>query len=257
MGILINVVPLYQSELVPVSFRARSVGFTVAGFAGFSVIGTVVVWATEKINDHRQYLIPLATQAAAPVLLFLLSFLMLRESPRWLASKGRLDEARANFELLRGLDVTATNIEFGDILRDLEHHRQITSNVKPWDIFQRKHIERTLTSGALLPVSQISGQILVSQYSTVTLMQSGVADPFKITVIIFLAQFIGTIVGPVFVDRHGRRPVALTAFLVLFAIDVAAGIIACTGLDTNPKRLGIASLSIIFFFFNAASFQSL
>jgi hypothetical protein len=45
--------------------------------------------------------------------------------------------------------------------------------------------------------------------------------------------------------------------LLLFIIDIIAGAIACAGLDTSPQRLGLASLSIIFYFFNAVSFQSL
>jgi MFS family permease len=91
----------------------------------------------------------------------------------------------------------------------------------------------------------------------VILVQSNVANPFQVTVIISCLTFLGTIVGPTLVDKAGRRPVALVGFTILFVLNMAAGGLAAAGLTTSSQRLGLAAVFIIFAFFNAASFQSL
>ncbi|KAH8802764.1 MFS transporter [Xylogone sp. PMI_703] len=256
ISILTNIGPIYISELVPVRDRARAVGFTVAGSGAVSVIATVVVWGTEKINDTRQYKIPLAIQAAVPVLLLILS-LALTESPTWLLSKGRVEEAKANLASLRGGNMRLVEAEISSALISLHSHEATAKEMNPYEIFTRSNLERTISAGALLCLSQVGGQILVSTYSTVILVQSGVGDPFKITILIFLLQFLGTLIGPFCLDKVGRRPVALFGFAFLFVIDIAAGALACAGLKTTPDGLALASLCIIFSFINSVSFQSL
>ena len=256
ISLLTNITTIYQSDLVPASLRARAVGFTVAGFAASSLLATVVVWASEKLNDHRQYLIPLAIQVVVPVILFFLTFL-LYESPTWLISKGRIEEARANLTILRTGNMAMVDDEVLNAMTALKAEEEYRIARKPWDILKWENFERTFSSGALYCTSQVSGQILVSTYSTVTLIQSGVANPFTITVIIYLAQMVGTIVGPPLVDKIGRRPIALYGFVIMLLLDIALGGIACAGLKTDSQRLALASLCIIFFFVDAASFQSL
>ncbi len=104
-----------------------------------------------------------------------------------------------------------------------------------WDIFKTANLGRTLTAGALLCLNQVSG----------------------LTVIITCLQFLGTVIGPVLVDKVGRRPVELVGFSVLCMLDIVAGSLAAAGLTTDGQRLGLAAMFILFGFFNSASFQSL
>ncbi|KID91134.1 MFS transporter, SP family, general alpha glucoside:H+ symporter [Metarhizium guizhouense ARSEF 977] len=255
VSILTNVCPVYLSELIPANFRARAVGFTVAGSGVLSVVATVVVWATEKLRDQWQYKIPLLVQAVFPATLALLS-LLLTESPVWLLAKGRHDDARRSLLLLRGGNAALVEKELALAAAALKSHSEQV-NVNVWEILKPANLERTISASAPLCLSQVGGQILVLTYSTVILVQSGVADPFKITIIIFLLQFLGTLIGPFLLDKIGRRPVALTGFVVLFAIDVVCGALACAGLATQSQRIGLAALCIVFSFINATCFQSI
>lgn len=255
VSILTNVCPVYLSELIPANFRARAVGFTVAGSGVLSVVATVVVWATEKRRDQWQYKIPLLVQAVFPATLALLS-LLLTESPIWLLAKGRHDDARRNLLLLRGGNAALVEKELALAAAALKSHSEQV-NVNVWEILKPANLERTISASAPLCLSQVGGQILVLTYSTVILVQSGVADPFKITIIIFLLQFLGTLIGPFLLDKIGRRPVALAGFVVLFAIDVVCGALACAGLATQSQRIGLAALCIVFSFTNATCFQSM
>lgn len=192
-----------MAELVPAHVRGRAIGFCVAGIAAVGVLSTVVVWACEKIDDKRQYMVPLDVQAACPVVLGLLT-LIVPESPVWYAKLGREDAARKVLMSLRNNKAPIVEAELRMFQQALATEAEKTQNIHFWHIFKRENLERTLTAGALLSSAQVGGQILVGTYSTVILVQSGVGNPFQITVIITCLQFLGTVVGPPLVDRIGR-----------------------------------------------------
>lgn len=247
----------------PLSLRIRTRtrsrqgdGFCVAGVAAVGAIVTTIVWATERINNERQYKIPLAIQAALPVVLGLLTFIV-PESPIWDFQHSKFDSARRTLMTLRNNKSEIVGAELALYQTAIATEEERTKHIRFWDILNRTNIKRTLTASALLSASQVGGQILVYTYSTVILVQSGVGNPFQITVIISCLNFLGTIVGPVLVDKVGRRPVALIGFTILLVLNIAAGSLAATGLTTTPQQLGLAAVFIIFGFFNAVSFQSL
>ncbi|KIW18444.1 hypothetical protein PV08_02732 [Exophiala spinifera] len=256
VSVLTTTAPLYLSELVPPHVRARSVGFCIAGSSATGIIGTTVVWATARLTDSRQYKVPLAIQVALPAAFGLLT-LLADESPSWYIQHDQLEAARSTLMRLRNNKVDLVEAELTLIQAAMSASTARQAGVRFWDILKPEHLKRTLTAGALLPLSQVGGQILVLTYSTVLLVQSGVANPFEITIIISCLTFLGTIVGPVLVDSAGRRPVALIGFSILFILDMTAGGLGAAGLTTKSQRLGLAAVFIIFAFFNAVSFQSL
>lgn len=251
-----TVAPLYLTELVPAHVRGRAVGFCVAAIAAVGIIATTIVWATENINDHRQYQIPLAIQAAIPWGLAVAS-LFLPESPVWYMMHHRPDDAHRVLSSVRGDNLDLVNAELRILQRALEEDAARSEQVHFWSILDPQNLKRTVTAGALLSSGQVGGQILVGTYATVILVQSGVGNPFQITIIISCTNFLGTLIGPYLVDKVGRRPVALVGFAILLILNLAAGSLAAAGLTTKSRQLGLASVMIIFAFFNSASFQSL
>ena len=148
---------------------------------------------SEKLKDSRQYKILLAIQAAARVLLFILTFLV-TESPIWLLKKGRVEEARANLASICANNAMLVEAELSAALVSLHPEQETSSNVEEIEIMKPAHLKRTLTAGALVCVSQVGGQILILTYSTAILVQRGVAEPFEITILIFFLQFVGAII---------------------------------------------------------------
>ena len=211
---------------MPAHVRGRAIGFCVASISAIGVLATTVVWGTQKINNKNQYVIPLAVQAACPVLFGMLT-LLIPESPIWLAKLGKRDTARKILLTLRNNKAQVVEAELRSFEEALAVEAQTNTHTKFWDILHRDNLERTLTAGALLSAAQVGGQILVGTYSTVILVQSGVGNPFQITVIISCLQFLGTALGPLLVDKAGRRPVALVGFTILFLLELGCRSIGC------------------------------
>ncbi|EAU33441.1 conserved hypothetical protein [Aspergillus terreus NIH2624] len=255
MGIANGTAPLYLSEVVPASMRGRSVSTLNILNVTAGVLGTVVVYGTKTLGGRESYMIPLAVQCALPALLSLCTA-PLPESPQWLVGKGRVDAARRNLRKLRG----GTDEQVEDELRLLgvfeAEERQMKERVAFWEIFSRKHVRRTLTSGSFFSLNQISGVILSTTYGTVFLTEIGATDPFALTVIAACCTLAGTIVAPFVLDRVGRRPTALVGMSVILVVDAVAGGLAFRR-DDQRATTAIAALSFVLNFFWASSFFSL
>ncbi|KAL5360315.1 general substrate transporter [Aspergillus floccosus] len=255
MGIANGTAPLYLSEVVPASMRGRSVSTLNILNVTAGVLGTVVVYGTKKLGGRESYMIPLAVQCALPAVLTLCTA-PLPESPQWLVGKGRMGAARRNLRKLRG----GTDEQVEDELRLLgefeAEEREMKERASFWEIFSRKHVRRTLTSGSFFSLNQISGVILSTTYGTVFLTEIGASDPFALTVIAACCTLAGTIVAPFVLDRVGRRPTALVGMSAILVVDAVAGGLAFRSGDQRAT-MAIAALAFVLNFFWASSFFSL
>jgi sugar porter (SP) family MFS transporter len=122
VGACSMIVPIYISEISPPAVRGRLVGiyelgWQVGGLVGFVSLShhhspeTKVLTALQWINygiqqtlpsNHAQWLIPFAVQLI-PAGLLLIGAFWIKESPRWLLSKHRRDEALSNLSWIRKL----------------------------------------------------------------------------------------------------------------------------------------------------------
>lgn len=255
MGLSNATSPLYLSEVVPPAMRGRSVTSINILSLIAGVVGTTIVWRTERMGGYQSYMIPLIVQCVLPVILFILT-LPLPERPQWLVSKDRMEQPYSNLRKLRGFSDTEVTRELQVMKMCEDNERQLRTDVKFWEIFNSQNLKRTLSAGSFYSLNQVSGIILSTTYATVFLTEIGVGDAFTLTVISSCCTLAGTIAAPFVIDRAGRRPTAFAGMSVLFIINIVAGSLA---FDTGNKRatVAIAALSFIFNFFWASSFYSL
>ena len=277
-GAVLAIGPLYLADLVPARMRGRAVSSMNILTIASQVLSTVCVWGTEHVHgdtDPMSYRIPLAVQCGIPAVL-VLATLPLPESPVWLLSVGRTDQARNSLRRLRNSRPEMLELELAELQHAAAQAQLASSATRTSHLFRSAERERTLVSSLIFPLNQCSGIILSTTFSAVFLTQLGVAQPFLLNVASSLCQLAGALVAPWMLDRIGRRPMALYGIAVLALIDFAAGALAfylpptstsgslTSSSDSEAEasqrmRIAttIAALSFIFNFVWTASFYSI
>lgn len=125
------------------------------------------------------------------------------------------------------------------------------------EIFSRSNIRRTTVACAFRPFNQVDGRALVTTFATIILVQSGVANAFRVNVLINCLSLVGQLIGPHLIDKVGRRPVVLFGMLGLLVVNITIGSLGAVGLTSEARRQALAALFIIFQFVNVVTFGSM
>ena len=258
--------PAYISEVAPAHIRGRMttvqqimiitgltaafvVNYFLAASAGTS---TAPYWA--GIEAWRwMYLMQ-----AVPAAVFLVALLFIPESPRYLVSKGRIDEASRVLTKLFGADAAATKVAEIRASFSADHRPRLS------DIFDpvRGGVRPIVWAGLLLAVFQQLVGINVIFYYGATLWQlAGFTEDQSLQInivsgIVSIAACFGTIL---LVDRIGRKPLLLigsagmaaTLFALVYAF--ANGTLDADGqlqLSSSLGTLALVAANLYVIFFN-------
>jgi MFS transporter, SP family, arabinose:H+ symporter len=197
--------PMYIAEIAPARFRGRLVGL----FQFNVVFGILLAYFSNYLlglaqlgaNEWRWKL----GIAAVPSTLFFLLLFGIPRSPRWLAEKGRNDEAR---EVLRMTGEPDYENQMKEIVAsiDLEHGRGDES------LFQRKYALPVFLAISIGMFNQLAGINAILYYLNRIFAQAGftkVSGDLQ-AVAIGAANLVFTIVGMSIIDKAGRKVLLLT-----------------------------------------------
>lgn len=141
--------------------------------------------------------------AAIPVPYFLL-MLLTPETPRWLVSKGRPDDARKALQWLRGKKANVEK-ELKDLTRTQDDADKRGGNAFR-QLFSRKYSSAVLISLGLMLFQQLSGINAVIFYAASIFKMAGSSvDENLCSIIIGIVNFISTFIATVIIDRLGRK----------------------------------------------------
>ncbi|MFE7895236.1 sugar porter family MFS transporter [Streptomyces sp. NPDC057412] len=208
--------PAYIAEVSPPAYRGRLGSFQQAAIVVGIAVSQLVNWGLLSAagGDQRGRLmgleawqVMLGVMVVPAILYGLLSF-AIPESPRFLISVGKRERARSILAEVEGedvdLDARITEIETA-------MHREEKSSFK--DLLGGSLLFKPIVwIGIGLSVFQQFVGINVAFYYSSTLWQSvGVdpADSFLYSFTTSIINIVGTVVAMVFVDRVGRKPLAL------------------------------------------------
>ncbi|MEU6668340.1 sugar porter family MFS transporter [Streptomyces sp. NPDC046727] len=208
--------PAYIAEVAPPAYRGRLGSFQQAAIVVGIAISQLVNWGLlnaaggdqrGKLMGLEAWQVMLGVMVVPAALYGLLSF-AIPESPRFLLSVGKRDRAK---EILA--EVEGTGIDLDARVAEIEHamtseHKSSFKDLLGGGFF----FKPIVWIGIGLSVFQQFVGINVAFYYSSTLWQSVGVDPtdsFFYSFTTSIINIVGTVIAMIFVDRVGRKPLAL------------------------------------------------
>ncbi|KAI0886966.1 general substrate transporter [Annulohypoxylon maeteangense] len=254
--------PVVIAELAYPTQRGKATALYNTFFYFGAIFAAWCTFGTFKIQSTWSWRIPSILQGALPIVQ-LLGFYFLPESPRYLVSKGRREEARKFIiKYHAGGDENAAIVKFemDEIEQALEEEAMVLSTTSWFDLIRTPaNRKRTFIAVILGWFSQWNGIGVVSYYLTLVLNTIGITDTKDQTLINGLLQIfnwlVATFCGALMVDRIGRRKLFLISTAGMLCSYVAwTGLTSAfvTNRNEGMGRAVVAFIFICYFFYDIA-----
>ncbi len=196
--------PMYISEVSPVRVRGRLVSLNQFAITFGIVISYLAGYALAATHDWRG----MFALAAIPSAALGVGMFFMPDSPRWLTSRGRADEARRVLTRIRpeGTDVDQE-------VREIQHSLERQAG-HGWSELLQASLRPALIVGLGLAVlQQVTGINTVIYYAPTIFQFAGIkssAAAILATVGVGVVNMALTFVSLMLLDKVGRRPLLLT-----------------------------------------------
>lgn len=189
---------------------ASSLAWSLGAMAAF-LFGYVVV----SITGEHPWRLMLASGAVLGVLILLMRR-GIPESPRWLASKGRAEEAKAVIEQVYGHEA-AQQVDFSDIDNDVQKKRRFRDDLSL--LVANGYWKRTVMCGVLY-LAAVTPLYAILTFGGVILAATGLqgGNLDLLGELLFAAIWAVSVLPALkWVETWGRRPMALVPFALMAA----------------------------------------
>ena len=217
IGVASFVAPLYISEIAPVAIRGRLVSVNQVALT----CGIVLSYLVDYVFAPSQAWRWMFAMAVIPAAAFAIGLFFIPNSPRWLAARGRTDQARAVLKQIRG--PKQVEGELTEILRSVSQQKG------NWSELLGKPLRMAMIVGVgLASAQQITGINTVIYYAPTIFKFAGLSSAsvaILASVGVGVVNVILTVVAMQLIDRVGRRPLLLASLagmaLSLFVLGLA------------------------------------
>ena len=201
VGLAAMTSPMYIAEIAPSHLRGRLVTVNQLAIVigiNFAVIASYLL----SFGGHWRWMF---ASEAVPIVVLIGGLFFVPNSPRWLAAKGRNDEAMDVLESINGSEQASR--ELANIRAELSEETGSFSELfKPG-------LRKALLIGLLIMVfSQINGVNMMLLFGPSILQEAGIGDASQsifFTIFLNLVILVSTIVAFWLVQRFGRRPIMI------------------------------------------------
>lgn len=237
--------PIYIAELAPAAKRGRlgslfQLGIVVGIFLTLFINLKIQGLGDEAWNAASGWRWMLGAEVAPATLLLGLLFFV-PESPRWLLSVGRDDEARRILESVDGPEHAEREIAAVRAVLGEEEGRFA-------ELFHARFRRPLIVAVMVMAFSQFSGINAIIYYSTKIFASSGVGvnDAFTSSAVIGLVNLLFTFLAIAFVDKAGRRPLLLIGLTVQVLAEVTVGWMFHVGYSGWPLLVAVIAFTAAF-----------
>ncbi|KAF2166608.1 hypothetical protein M409DRAFT_36703 [Zasmidium cellare ATCC 36951] len=252
VGMLQATMPVYLSELAPTQLR----GFLINAYTFWFVLGQLFgSIALNELNQINPYDFRTAIYSQwAMIGVMIIIFVLLPESPWWLCSKSKTEQAAKvlnrynghveSFNVHETIEVMVATIDEERSLAHLQQQEGILS------VFQGRNFIRFIIASWPKITQQLVGLSVFNTYSTYFFQNSGFKDPFLVTVILGCVQLLSMLITATTTDAFGRRPLTVYPYGITSLSLLALGVVGC--FDYSKPDLS----SLLIFFTCLATFTT-
>lgn len=251
--------PLYMTEIAPSCYRGMMVG----AFAGMNTFGAVAIACAllggSYLPGEWSWRMPIMLQLLPSTLVCVLIYLITPESPRYLVSKGRTEQARKILAQLHTQSESMSEAIVAAEMAQIEESLELIDN-KPWDystFWNNRAGKRRLWIIFIYSLfQQWNGTGLLGAFVPAVLELVGISNSQQqlgynlgLTCIGLVALVIGT----TFVDRVRRRYLllgSLALYILFFSLMIVWSGLYAYGIATYPMGIMIV---VTMFLFNTAT----
>jgi sugar porter (SP) family MFS transporter len=208
VGVTSMITPLYIAEISPPKIRGALVQLNQLMIGIGIAVAYLVAWVLSGSGNWRMMFI----SAAVPSVVLLISLFFMPESPRWLASQGRLQDARVTLGRIYGPEEVETAMSQFTVIE--------ADELSFWDLFL-KRFRKPLVAGLGLAVfQQITGVNTIIYYTPIIMQMAGfksASDAILTTLLIGVLNVMFAVSAIPLLDRLGRRRLLLISIAGMFA----------------------------------------
>lgn len=223
VGLAILTAPMYIAEIAPskkrgflVSFNQLNIvlGISIAYFSNYFILHLV-----EDPSINWRWMVGIAF---APSIIYFFLLLLIPESPRWLAKKGRNEEALAILTGLGGEE--NAKVEYESIQANAKKEAT-EEKASAAELFSKKMRYVLFIGLALAFFQQISGINAIFYYAPMIfgLTGGGQDSAFAQAIILGVVNVVLTVVSMFLIDKWGRKPLLITGTLIITVCLAIAG----------------------------------
>ncbi|UKZ91466.1 uncharacterized protein TrAFT101_006444 [Trichoderma asperellum] len=252
MGLAQTTAPTLVAETTPVKYRAFALGMYYSCWGIGTLIAAGICFGTQKLDSTYAWRIPSLLQAAPSLVCFLV-LLFVPESPRWLISHDRHEEALEILGIVNGGDADDVQVQYREIADTINFEKEHSLGLMQavWKKSSRKRLLITTTFSAIV---MLPGTNIITFYFGEMLQNAGIQSPntqLQINVILTSWSLVIAVVSSWYTDLLGRRQLCSasltlqTAFIFIFG-----AFTKLYGESTNTS--GIYATIAVIFLYNAA-----